>query len=202
MDHRPAGVRQSPVTRGGGEDQGSRLFFSRPHADGWLSEMVPRLATSCGLEKRPRGRCRASLDEKQCRTRTGVGLAAVQLRAVAYRKTTHVDRPSQPRPRPRLVGRSSCGTQHHAQERPQALAVKRDRSRCPRWPSPGGPSRRRAERRGRINRDAVLRGVLSGAIQTHDEGAFRRVCAELVFRQLIESPVQSLGINLGRGLVK
>jgi hypothetical protein len=28
------------------------------------------------------------------------------------------------------------------------------------------------------------------------------VCAELVFRQLIESPVQSLGINLGRGLVK
>jgi len=58
------------------------------------------------------------------------------------------------------------------------------------------------ERRGRINRDAVLRGVLSGAIQTHDEGAFRRVCAELVFRQLIESPVQSLGINLGRGLVK
>jgi hypothetical protein len=36
-------------------------------------------------------------------------------------------------------------------------------------------------RRGRINRDAVLRGVFSGAMQTHDEGAFRRVCAELVF---------------------
>jgi len=52
------------------------------------------------------------------------------------------------------------------------------------------------ERRGRVNRDAVLRGVFSGAMQTHDEGAFRRACAELVFRQLIESPVQSLRINL------
>ena len=27
--------------RGGGDDHGSRLFFSRPHADGWLSEVVP-----------------------------------------------------------------------------------------------------------------------------------------------------------------
>jgi hypothetical protein len=52
------------------------------------------------------------------------------------------------------------------------------------------------ERRGRINRDAVLRSVFSGAMRTHDEAAFRRVCAELVFRQLSSLRFR-VGLRLG-----
>jgi hypothetical protein len=53
-----------------------------------------------------------------------------------------------------------------------------------------------SERCGGVDQDAVLRGVFFGSMQAHDELAFRLLCAELVFRPLIESPVQSVQIDL------